>query len=139
MHGLCSDFVWLAAVSNAFFFLSHIRMCKSTDTWKSNKKKKGSRSQTVRRDESNIFFLASLSKGKKVHPFYRGFNFHLNSVCEHQPSNMSSSFILVFFFFPPHCGSQLCYSGNGSSILRGRLFLHTGVAASTSNCITLLL
>lgn len=48
----------------------------------------------MRRDESNIFILASLSKGKKVHPFYLGFNFHLNSVCEHQPSDMSSSFIL---------------------------------------------
>lgn len=91
----------------------------------------------MKRDESNIFILASLSKGKKVHPFYLGFNFHLNSVCEHQPLDTSSSFILVFFF--PHCRSQLCYSGNGSSILCGRLFLHTGVAASTSNRITLLL
>lgn len=27
MHGLCSDFVWLAAVNNAFFFSSPTYVC----------------------------------------------------------------------------------------------------------------
>lgn len=93
--------------------------CCRTVTLEKQQKKEQEAGGDVRWRAPFLFLL--LSKVKKVHPFYLSFIFHLNSVCEHMPSEDSSSFIFFFSighkfafvatakvfcvgvsFFPPH-------------------------------------